>query len=234
MIHKVPEAKVYISNHDWLTSRFLFSFADYFDEHNMSWGKLRVWNDDTIAPESGFPMHSHQNFEIVTIVFEGELTHADSLGNERVLRRGFIQHMSAGLGITHSEYNNTKESLSLYQLWIAPSKLNIEPFYQEKEIGFGKTGLHTLIQNEKHFEEEPHTTLSINANAKIFYGNLQEGETITHTCAKEEFTLIYIRSGHLAIEHHDFKAGDQARIHEETSLFIQAKEDSEFVMVTTW
>lgn len=234
MIHKVPEAKVYISKHDWLTSKFLFSFADYFDQDNMSWGKLRVWNDDTIAFESGFPMHSHKNFEIVTIVFEGELTHSDSLGNERVLHRGFIQHMSAGTGITHSEYNNTKHPLSLFQIWIAPDKLNIQPNYQEKEIGFGTRGLHTLIDSTPHFESEPNLSLSINANAKIFYGHFLEGETIHHKLEKHEYTLIYIRSGHLNISHHDFKAGDQARINEETSLFIQAKEDTEFVMVTTW
>jgi redox-sensitive bicupin YhaK (pirin superfamily) len=142
--------------------------------------------------------------------------------------------MSAGVGITHSEYNNTKDPLSLYQLWIAPREKNVQPFYQEKEIGFGTPGLQTLIQAEHHFEDPPNGTLSINADAQIYYGYLQEGEAITHKLKKEEHSLIYVRTGDLAISHHNFKAGDQARITDEESLFIQAKEDTEFVMVTTW
>lgn len=234
MTKKIPANKLHVSVTEWLTSSYLFSFADYYDPDNMSWGKLRVWNDDTISPESGFPYHSHANFEIVTIVFEGELSHSDSLGNARVLKRGYVQHMSAGTGITHAEYNNALEPLSLYQIWIAPKKKNIEPLYQEREVGFGKKGLHTLISNEHFFENAPNTALSINADAKILYGNLGEGNAENYALKKDDYAFIYVRSGHLVIGHNDLKAGDQLRIHDEEKLFIQAKEDTEFVMVVTW
>lgn len=234
MLHKISAKDIYTSKRDWLTSKFLFSFAEHHDADNISWGKLRVWNDDTIAPESGFPMHSHANFEIVTIVFEGELTHKDSLGNESTLRRGYIQHMSAGSGITHSEYNNGKTPVELYQLWIAPNKRDIKPNYQEKEIGFGTPGLHMLVSKDSHFESEPHLALPINANAKIFYGFLKEGETVNYALEPHDFVVVYIRTGHLAVGHVDVRAGDELRIHNEAVLFAQAKEDTEFVAVVTW
>lgn len=234
MLQKIPAKDIYVSKHDWLTSKFLFSFAEYHDADNVSWGKLRVWNDDTIAPFSGFPMHSHQNFEIVTILFEGELTHNDSLGNVATLRRGYVQHMSAGEGITHSEYNNSTASVELYQLWIAPNKRDIKPIYQEKEIGFKTPGLHMLVSKDSHFESEPHLALPINANAKIFYGHLKEGETISYALEAHDYAVVYVRTGHLAIGHEDLHAGDELRIHDEEMLFAQAREDTEFIAVITW
>jgi redox-sensitive bicupin YhaK (pirin superfamily) len=200
----------------------------------MSWGKLRVWNDDVIAPESGFPMHSHANFEIITIVFEGELTHKDSLGNESVLQRGYIQHMSAGTGITHSEYNNSKTPVELYQLWIAPNKRNIKPHYQEKEIGFGKVGVQELVAKDSHFESAPHLALPINADAKIFYGNLNDGDHQVHELQLHDHVVIYVRTGELAVGHQTLKAGDQLRVSEEEKISIHARAHTEFVMVITW
>ena len=234
MFIKISAKDIYTSKHEWLTSKFLFSFAEYHDADNMSWGKLRVWNDDTIAPESGFSMHSHANFEIVTIMFEGELTHKDSLGNESNLRRGYIQHMSAGAGITHSEFNNGKTPVELYQLWIAPKKRDIKPNYQEKEIGFGKQGFHELVSNEAHFESSPHLALPINADAKIFYGNLQDGDHLVHELQPHDHVVIYVRTGELAISHHDLKAGDELRILGEEKISIHARAHTEFVMVITW
>ena len=234
MLHKISSRDIYKSEHDWLASKFLFSFAEYHDSENMSWGKIRVWNDDTIAPENGFPMHSHENFEIITLMFDGELTHIDNLGNEAVLRRGYIQHMSAGTGITHSEWNHGISPVELYQIWIAPKKRNIKPLYQEREIGFNQHGLHELISNEAHFESAPHLALPINADAKVYYGYLKDGDHIVHALKSDDYALIYVRSGHVVVSHHDLKAGDELRVHGEENLAIHARENTEFVMVVTW
>lgn len=107
----------------WLSTRYSFSFADWYDPSRMGFGALRVLNDDTIAPNSGFPMHSHRKMEIITIVMSGTLTHKDNLGNVGSLRSGEVQVMSAGDGITHSEYNaSSEEPLSLFQIWITPAR----------------------------------------------------------------------------------------------------------------
>jgi quercetin 2,3-dioxygenase len=233
MIIKIPASDVYVSEHDWLSSKFLFSFAEYHDPLNMAWGKLRVWNDDAIAGENGFPMHSHQNFEIITIVFDGELTHEDSLGNKAVLRRGSVQHMSAGTGITHSEFNYAKGPVSLYQLWIAPQKLNVEPHYQERQLDFHKMGLQTLFQSKSHFEDAPHLALPINAEAKVVYGHLEDGAHEHIFLQKGEYVTVYVRAGHLACGHYDAFAGDQFRVFAEDSLFLHARGETEFVMVIT-
>ncbi len=106
------------ANHGWLDANFHFSFADYFDQNRMQWGKLRVWNDDVIAPKTGFPPHPHSDMEIITYVRKGAISHRDSLGNEGRTAAGDVQVMSAGTGITHAEYNLEDEELHSFQLWI--------------------------------------------------------------------------------------------------------------------
>lgn len=137
MIKIIKKDELHYSTHGWLRSRFHFSFADYYNPENMHFGAVRVINDDVIAPLGGFPMHPHSDMEIVTYVIKGELSHADSMGNTETLTRGQIQYMSAGTGITHSEFNNHKtDELELLQIWIMPDTQGLTPNYGDEKIEF--------------------------------------------------------------------------------------------------
>lgn len=131
MIRRLPVEKMGESNLGWLQSKFHFSFAEYYNEDNMNFGVLRVINDDLIAPNTGFGTHPHKNMEIITYVVDGYLTHKDSMGNEHTLQRGEVQYMSAGTGITHSEYNNHSKELRILQIWVLPDKSGHTPNYGE-------------------------------------------------------------------------------------------------------
>ena len=113
--------------HGWLHSSFHFSFADYYNEKRMNFGKLRVFNHDTVEAGEGFDTHPHRNMEIISYVVEGELSHGDSMGNEKVVKRGGMQYLSAGTGITHNEYNHSNSPITFAQIWILPDKMNVTP-----------------------------------------------------------------------------------------------------------
>lgn len=130
MVTLIKKEQMFLSNQGWLESRFHFSFAEYRDYDNMHFGVLRVLNDDIVHPQSGFGMHPHNDMEILSYIVDGEITHKDSMGNERTLGRGEVQYMSAGTGVMHSEYNNHKtQDLRLLQIWILPPKKGLEPHY---------------------------------------------------------------------------------------------------------
>lgn len=129
MLHRIEHQKMGRSQLGWLDSWFHFSFAEYYNPNNLQFGALRVVNDDLIAPRTGFGTHPHADMEILTYVVEGALTHADSMGNKRTLRRGQVQYMSAGTGVLHSEMNETDEPLRLLQVWILPDRRGYAPRY---------------------------------------------------------------------------------------------------------
>lgn len=127
------------SNHGWLDSYFSFSFADYHDPKHMHFRTLRVINEDVVAPAMGFGAHPHQNMEIFTYVIEGELKHKDSMGHESVIKAGMVQKMSAGTGVTHSEFNASKEKrVHLLQIWILPKEKKCATFFSGKYLGQGR------------------------------------------------------------------------------------------------
>lgn len=138
MINKIDNKKMGKSNLGWLNSSFHFSFAEYYNPSNINFGKLRVINDDLIESGTGFPTHPHKDMEIVTYIVDGKLTHKDSMGNERTLERGEVQYMSAGSGITHSEYNNHDDRLRLLQIWIYPDKRDYTPNYGDFKFKFNE------------------------------------------------------------------------------------------------
>ena len=121
-------------DHGWLDTRYHFSFADYHDPERMGWGRIRVWNDDQIAPQSGFPPHSHANMEIITFVRTGAITHQDSMGNTGRTAAGDVQVMSAGTGVAHAEYNVENEDTTLFQIWILPDRAGGEPDIDPVEL----------------------------------------------------------------------------------------------------
>lgn len=141
--------------HGWLSTRYSFSFADWYEPKRMGFGKLRVINDDLIAPASGFGAHGHKDMEIVTLVTEGTLTHKDSLGNTGTIPAGDVQAMSAGTGVVHAEYNDSAdEPLALFQIWIETDQPNATPRYAQQSVGFSdEPGLTTLIVPEGSDED---------------------------------------------------------------------------------
>ncbi len=227
MIHKIRKEKVYESNHGWLHSRFLFSFAEYFDESNVSWGKLRVFNDDSIEGYSGFPLHSHADMEIVTIMHRGTLTHEDSMGNRREIGPLFVQRMSAGTGVRHSEVNHGGEKIELYQLWFLPSKKSLTPEYEEKKFE-EKEGLTLLVSPSG---EEG--SLSVHSAVKIYRGEIKKGEVFTIDLKKEEYILVYVRQGSISIKEKEYRERYQARISEEEKLEIVGEMRAQFFVVIT-
>jgi len=138
MIERRPFAKLGGANHGWLATKHHFSFADYQDPERMNWGRLRVWNDDEIAPDTGFPPHPHADMEIITYVTEGAVTHQDSLGNKGRTEAGDVQVMSAGTGIRHSEYNLEPQTTKLFQIWILPTKRGAAPSWGTRPFPKGE------------------------------------------------------------------------------------------------
>jgi redox-sensitive bicupin YhaK (pirin superfamily) len=208
MIQKIPAAKRYLASHDWLTTYHLFSFADYFDPANMNFGVLRVFNDDTIDAHNGFGRHPHRDMEIVTIMLEGELTHTDSMGNSRTIRKGDVQYMSAGYGVVHSEVNNGSVPVHLYQIWLLPRHRDRIPEYKEMKIDvLTKNTLVPLVSGDDSLG-----ALTIDSDATIYRGELESGNGVVYKLGQLRGLFIYIMQGGLVVNGVDMVAGDQLRI----------------------
>lgn len=230
MITRIEAAKRFKADHGWLQTYHLFSFADYHDPQNIHWGNLRVFNDDTIAGKSGFGEHSHDNMEIVTIVFEGALTHQDSMGNTGVIRKGEVQYMSAGTGVTHAEMNEGEDPVHLYQIWLLPKQRDLKPQYGQKDFSTvaSKNMLLPVASGQDQGE-----ALKMQADATIYTGELKEGESLEHSVQPEQGVFLYVRSGSLEVNGTALDVGDQARIFEEDRIGITALKDSRFVLIDT-
>jgi redox-sensitive bicupin YhaK (pirin superfamily) len=162
-----------VGEHEWLSTRYSFSFNDWYNPLKMGFGALRVLNDDIIAPHSGFGAHSHRDMEIITVVMKGTVTHKDSLGNVGHIKEGMIQVMSAGTGVTHSEYNEGDVPLELFQIWIMTKERGITPRYEEKHIDFLKSeDARVLLVGDGG--------LSINQDVSILYVSSTAEEEATY------------------------------------------------------
>jgi quercetin 2,3-dioxygenase len=228
MITKIESYKRRLAKHDWLTTYYLFSFANYFDPNNIQFGTLRVFNDDTIAPHSGFGEHQHDNMEIITIVLQGQLTHKDSMGNTGVIRAGEVQRMSAGTGVVHAEMNDGDTPVHLYQIWIFPREQNLAPSYEQKDFSniSNKNVLLPLASGLNHSG-----TLKINTDATVYNSELETGQSIEHKLNDNRGAFIYLQEGSLDINGTKFKEHDQARISNENKLTIIADKTSKFVLI---
>lgn len=228
MIQKIQQEDRYLAEHGWLTSFHLFSFADYYDPHNMNWGVLRVFNDDSIDGESGFGAHSHRDMEIVTIMLEGELTHEDTMGNRKTMKAGEVQYMSAGSGVTHREINSGKERTHLYQIWIMPKVKGLKPSYDQKD--FRETmKSNTLVPVAS--DRTVGGALLIQADATIYMAELKAGTKSTYAIEGRRGVFIYITRGSMTIQGIVYSLGDQARIKNENRLTLSAVDTTVFVMI---
>lgn len=228
MIRRIPAHERYRYETDWLQTYWLFSFDHYYDPNNVSFGPLRVFNDDVIAPRSGFPMHPHREMEIVSYVLQGELTHEDSLGNRGVLSAGDVQRMSAGTGIVHSEWNHGDEPVHLLQIWVLPERRGIAPGYEQRSFSReARTNrLLPVVSGQGH-----DGALRIHQDAVFYVSRLEAGYRVTHVLAPGRRAFFYVIEGGADLNGVAMATGDQARIENEETLSIAAREASELILI---
>ena len=214
----------------WLSSYFLFSFADYHDRNNMHFGPLRVFNDDTVAPQNGFPQHPHSEMEIVTLVLEGEVSHEDTMGNRTAITAGEVQRMTAGTGVAHSEMNRQDKPLHLYQLWFMPSQKGLAPSYEQKDLSFlksKKNELVPLVTGQRVLED----VMYMNSNSTIYWSNLDSEKTLAFKTFPLRLTFIYVKQGNIRVNGTVLNSNDQARLDAEEVLDIEAITDAQFILI---
>lgn len=218
------------ANHGWLNAYHTFSFADYQDMSRVHFGVLRVLNDDTIAPGNGFGKHPHNNMEIITIPLEGGVAHKDSMGHEEVVKAGEVQVMSAGTGITHSEYNASKDSyLKLLQIWLFPSEGNVTPRYGQ--AAFKKEDRINKLQ--QILSPGPTDTgLWIHQDAWFHMGSLQKGFATDYLVKKPgNGVYAFVINGDVTINGHALNKRDGLGIEGSDVLHIQADSDAELLLM---
>jgi quercetin 2,3-dioxygenase len=218
------------ADHGWLHSRHTFSFADYYDPERVHFGMLRVLNDDTVAAGMGFGTHPHDNMEIVSIPLEGDLEHKDSMGNVSVIRHGDIQVMSAGTGITHSEYNKNKDkTVKFLQIWILPDKRNVKPRYDQ--ITLHVADRHNSFQ--QILSPDPDDAgVWIYQNAWFHLGRFDKGFSADYNIkAKENGVYAFILSGEVTIDNQKLKPRDGFGIWDKEIINVSADTNAEFLLM---
>ena len=216
-------------DHGWLRTKHHFSFADYHDDNRVHWGALRVWNDDEIASNSGFPPHPHANMEIITYVREGAVTHKDSMGNEGRTEAGDVQVMSAGAGIRHAEYNLEPGTTTLFQIWILPNKSGGQPAWGTKPFPKGeRSGRFVALASGFANDNE---ALPIRADARVLGATLKAGEQTAYKLGKNRHGYLVPATGRVEVNGVEVNTRDGAAIADVDILQITALEDSEIVLV---
>jgi quercetin 2,3-dioxygenase len=229
MIDIRPFSTLGTADHGWLDARHHFSFAEYRDRDRMNWGSLRVWNDDTIAPHSGFATHPHADMEIVTYVREGAITHRDSLGNEGKTEAGDVQVMSAGTGIRHSEHNEEDEETRLFQIWIVPDERGGEPAWDARPFPKGdRSGRLVTLASGMAGDDD---ALPIRANARVLGATLKAGDAVIYPTDPARHAYLVPAAGRVRIDGVELAARDGAAITGLGTFTIEALEDSEIVLV---
>ncbi len=228
MIDVRPFASLGGADHGWLKARHHFSFSNYFDPNRMSWGRLRVWNDDEIAPRTGFPPHPHADMEIITYVRTGAVTHEDSMGNRGRTEAGDVQVMSAGTGVRHSEYNLEDETTTLFQIWIQTDRPGAEPSWGQREFPKSdRSGRFTVMASGDPADD----ALKINADARVLGATLKTGETISYPLGEGRHAYLVPAVGQVEVNGVALGARDGAAIKDEAEITIKALADAELVMV---
>jgi redox-sensitive bicupin YhaK (pirin superfamily) len=212
----------------WLKTYWLFSFAHYYDPRNIQFGALRVFNDDVVQPGTGFPTHPHEEMEIVTVVLSGEITHEDSMGTRAVIRAGDVQRMSAGTGLTHSEFNLAAEPVHFYQIWIYPDETGLPPSYDQRTFDpeAWKNRLLPVASGQGRAG-----AVTFHTNATIYRAGLEAGREITFTPDGARRVFVYLTQGELTVNGERLGTNDQARIEAEETLRLQAVRDAQFVLI---
>ena len=217
------------ADHGWLNARHHFSFANYYDPARMGWGAIRVWNDDEIAANSGFPPHPHRDMEIITYVRSGAITHADSLGNQGRTEAGDVQVMSAGSGVRHAEYNLEPETTRLFQIWIEPRSKGGNPSWGAKPFPKGERSGRLVTLASGYGEDGD--ALPIRADARVLGATLKAGERVEHEVGDGRHAYLVPATGRISIDGEPFEARDGAAIRGGRTVVIEALDDAEIVLV---
>ncbi len=229
MIVRRPFASLGGSDHGWLDTRHHFSFADYQDPERMNWGRLRVWNDDRIMPDNGFPPHPHADMEIITYVREGAVTHQDSLGNKGRTEAGDVQVMSAGAGIRHAEYNREPGPTTLFQIWIVPTQRGGKPSWGTRPFPkHDRSG--RFVPLASGFAEDGEA-LPIRTDARVLGASLRAGEAADYALEPGRHGYLVPAKGTVEINGVTLNARDGAAIRDEAILRVRALDDAELVLV---
>ena len=217
------------ADHGWLKANHHFSFARYFDPKRMSHGAIRVWNDDEIAPNTGFPPHPHREMEIITYVRRGAITHEDNLGNRGRTQAGDVQVMSAGSGIRHAEYNREDETTTLFQIWIEPDRAGGRPSWGTKPFPHAhRAG--EFVALASGFESDM-DALPIRAEARVLGATLKAGERAEYRLGTRRHAYLVPTTGKIEVNGRIVNARDGVAVTNETALTAKAIEDTEIVLV---
>ena len=218
------------ADHGWLNARHHFSFANYYDPARMGWGAIRVWNDDEIAPNSGFPPHPHRDMEIITYVRKGAITHKDSMGNTGRTEAGDVQVMSAGAGVQHSEWNADDETCQLFQIWILPREQGGQPGWGTRQFPKGDRSGKWTVFAAKDGEDD---ALPLKQDARVMGATLCSGDTLDYQVAPGRHGYLVLAAGSISLNGQVLKARDGAAITGAETLSLKSIEDAEIVFVDT-
>jgi redox-sensitive bicupin YhaK (pirin superfamily) len=212
----------------WLDSRHSFSFADYADPAHMGFGPLRVINDDRVAPRGGFGTHPHRDMEILTYVLSGSLQHKDSMGTGSIIRPGDVQRMTAGTGVTHSEFNpSATESVHLLQIWVFPERRGLQPSYAQKSFNDAeKKGKLCLVASQTARDG----SVSWQQDADLYVAKLANGDKVSHNFRPGRIGWLHVANGAVLLNGQQLHGGDGAAIREEDSIELTGVEESEVLL----
>jgi redox-sensitive bicupin YhaK (pirin superfamily) len=212
----------------WLDTHHTFSFGSYRDPAHMGFRTLRVLNDDRVAPGGGFDTHAHRDFEIISYVVDGALRHKDSMGNGSVIRAGDVQRMTAGSGVAHSEFNDSKaEAVRFLQIWVQPHKRNLEPGYEQKQFGAAdkRNRLRLIVSPDGR-----DGSLTVHQDALLYASVLDRGASVSHAFEAGRHGWIQVISGAVSMADAVLAAGDGASLSDERQVTITATEGAEFLL----
>lgn len=233
MINVKPFGALGRFDNDWLSARHHFSFAHYHDPARMGVGSLRVWNDDTIRPGTGFDLHGHRDMEIITYVRKGAITHQDHLGNVGRTEAGDVQVMSAGTGIMHAEFNHEEEPTQIFQIWIEPAVHGVAPRWETRS--FPKAGregalLPLASGRRSHAASDEGGALPIYQDAAILAATLKAGQSVTHRLEPGRKAYLVPATGRLKVNGETVAARDGVELEDVEEIVVEAGEDSEILL----
>jgi redox-sensitive bicupin YhaK (pirin superfamily) len=228
MITRRPAQERGHARHGWLDSYHTFSFADYYDQRHMGFRALRVINEDRVQPGRGFGTHPHRDMEIISYVLEGALEHKDSLGTGSVIRPGEVQRMSAGTGVTHSEFNSSRtELVHFLQIWILPERTGLPPGYEQRAFPTEeKRGNLRLVASHDGRDG----SLTIHQSVDLYVSLLAPGEAVSHLLIPGRHAWIQVARGALLLNDVTLSAGDGAAVSDESRLTMTATDQTEVLL----
>jgi len=225
MIQIRPSEERGHAEHGWLDSRFTFSFDDYFDPEHVQFRSLRVINEDHIAPGQGFGMHPHRDMEILTWMLDGSLEHRDSMGSGAVIRPGELQHMTAGTGVMHSEFNPSgAKQAHLLQIWIVPERKGLKPGYEQFEFADAD------LRGQFHLVAGPNAPVTIRQDASLYIARLDQGMDAKYSLKPGRHAWVQVARGSIRLNGQKLNQGDGAAVSKETEIRVEAKDPAEVLL----